>query len=192
MNGATVYVGRARGGVNVGRAPQAVAWSSNGGGFAPNANGSLFWPTQQWPRPMGICQPLQQCCCAGPVSIAPGEVYPLMINWANWIENTPGFAIDSIYSASLSDPANAMEPADPDVIKVTTGIRGGDPDPPDNSDVADLISLVPPFGTLVLFEAAPDARLGAQYKLDLCLIAHDCDGRRIRQCQCLVLVVAEC
>ena len=58
--------------------------------------------------------------------------------------------------------------------------------------VEEVISLMPPCATQVLIEAAPGATIGAQYRLSLCLVARDCEGRRIKMRDCVVIVIAEC
>lgn len=187
---ASVYVSRAARTVFAGRPVTPLYGGVESPQFGYASRDFAPWP---WPGIGGVCRPIVQCCCKGPVTIAPGEIAPIVIDWGQWLNSLQGlgYQIDSVASASLLDPTENMEPADPDVIKVVSG-RNTDPDPPDNSDVAGLISLAPPYGTVALIEVAPDARIGAQYKLDICCVAHDCDGRKIRKCDCVVITVAEC
>jgi hypothetical protein len=98
-----------------------------------------------------------------------------------------------MHSASLWDMGTSPpQIADPAIIKITSGMIN-DPDPPDNSDVADLVSVMPPYGTQTLIAVAKDARVGALYRLDLCVVACDgCAGRKIRMCDCVVIAIAEC
>jgi hypothetical protein len=66
----------------------------------------------------------------------------------------------------------------PDIIKITSGTEK-DPDPPDNGDAADLVALRPPFGTQTLISVSKDARIGQQFKLDICVVVCDgCAGRK--------------
>jgi hypothetical protein len=189
-NGASVYVGRGVNSVFTGRAVPTVNGGVAGSAFGYASRDFAPWP---WPRLAGACKPIVQCCCAGPVNIAPGEVQPIIMNWGAWIESLQGleYRLDSILALSLLDPAENMQAADAGIIKIISG-RDGDPDPPDNTEAAQLASLAPPYGVQVLIEVAPDARIGAQYKLDICVGAHDCDGRKIRQCSCVVITIAEC
>lgn len=212
----TIYGGRAVGRVG-GPLPGLPAPGWSGPGMPPT-----FWPNGMvgWPRAGSMCQPLVQCCCLGPWSLAPGEVQPLVWDWSSWInsEGVQGYTIVSVASASLTDPSNGFAPADPNIIKVTTGIPApvlaalrrkarkkrdatgvetfeddGEEENP-NEDATDYVSLLPQNnGIQVLIEASPDARLGAQFKLDACLTACDgCGGRLIRQCGCVVITIAEC
>lgn len=186
---ATVYGGRASPSLYGGRASPALI-TGNGAAYGLGGSGA----PSIWPRTGGMCAPIQQCCCLGPVTIAPGEIKQITINWANWIEGNPGFNMSEVARSDLYDMTTGPRPfiADPDIMKVTSGIADRDPDPPDNSDVAKLITKVPPYGTMAIIEAGPDAPIGAGYKLDICLVAHDCAGRMIRQCECVGITVAEC
>jgi hypothetical protein len=179
MNGGTIYSGRATPPLLAGRATGAI-----------DTAGLTDWSAMVMNR--GACGPIQRCCCKGPVNVAPGEIRSVVMNWAMWIDSVPGFAANAVVEASLYDmTVNPPAPADPTKIKVVSG-TGDDPDPPDNSDVASLIALIPPYGTQAFVEVSDDATIGAQYRLNICLVARDCDGHKIRQCDCVVLVVAEC
>lgn len=185
-NGNTLYAGRATGSIFAGRATPALMAGTAADVAAFPRGATMGWPSQ------GICSPIQQCCCKGPVMIAPGEVRSITLNWGTWIDSVPGYQVNKIDSLSLIDVSlTPPQPADPDIIKVVSG-KGDDPDPPDNGDAADLAGLIPPYGTQVLIEVGATARIGAQYKLNICMIARDCDGRKIRQCDCVVITVAEC
>src|SRR5262245_1194497 len=183
----TIMGGRAVNGITAAAAPG--AFRSDNGGMA----GYVDWRWVGWPRTGAMCAPIVQCCCKGPWSLAPGEIQPLIIDWSRWIASLPGYVANCIDTASLWDMTLAVPaPADPAIIKMTSGQESADPDPPDNSDVADLISLVPPSAVQVLISASEQAKIGAQYRLSLCLSARDCDGRRIRMCDCVVITIAEC
>lgn len=61
------------------------------------------------------------------------------------------------------------------------------------SDTGSDVSVIPPFATQTLIEVSKDATIGAQYRLSICLMACDgCDGRKMRMCDCVVIVIAEC
>lgn len=146
-----------------------------------------------WPRTNGMCAPVVSCCCKGPVNIGPGEIYTLAINWSPWLSTIEGFKLHSIASASLLDMMESPPlAADPDIIRVTTSVPGTDPDPLDNADVGSMISIIPPIGMIVAIEVSEDARIGDQYKLNICATARDCDGRTSRQCDCWVVVISAC
>jgi hypothetical protein len=124
------------------------------------------------------------------------------MNWGAWLtsEATQGFNLYEVDSASLWDMTRSLwdmtrsppQIADPAIIKITSGTIN-DPDPPDNSDAAELVSVIPPHGTEMLIAVAKDARIGALYRLDLCVVACDgCADRKIRMCDCVVIVIAEC
>src|SRR5262249_43975822 len=104
-----------------------------------------------------------------------------------------GFNLYEVHSSSLWDMGKSPpQTANPAIIKITSGMIN-DPDPPDNSDVADLVSVMPPYGTQTLIAVAKDARVGALYRLDLCVVACDgCAGRKIRMCDCVVIAIAKC
>lgn len=179
--GSTIYAGRATNSIYTGRATPAIP----AGAYAFPRGAVAGWPSQ------GLCAPPVQCCCKGPVNIAPGEIQSLVMQWATWLDSVPGYALNAVASASLWDMTTSPpQPANPDVIKVVSG--GGADEEPDNSEVKSLVGLIPPYGTQVLIEASADAEIGAQYKLEICLVARDCDGRKIRQCDCVVIVIAEC
>lgn len=146
-----------------------------------------------WPRTNGMCAPVVACCCKGPVNIGPGEIAVLGINWGPWIGTIPTYKVHAIASASLIDMMESPpSPPDPDVIKVTTSVPGTDPVPVDNADVASMISLIPPMGTQVAIEVGLGARIGDQYRLNICVTARDCDGRTARQCDCWVITISDC
>lgn len=146
-----------------------------------------------WPRTNGMCAAVVACCCKGPINVGPGEIATFSINWAPWLNTIPGYKVHAIASASLFDMMESPPvPPDPTIIKVTTSVPGADPVPVDNADVASLISLIPPFGTQVAIEAGLSARIGDQYKLNICITARDCDGRTSRQCDCFVIVISDC
>jgi hypothetical protein len=77
------------------------------------------------------------------------------MNWRAWLtsEATQGFNLYEVDWASLWDMTRSLwdmtrsppQIADPSIIKITSGTEN-DPDPPDNSDVADLVSVMPPYG----------------------------------------------
>lgn len=187
-NGGIIYAGRASGTIYAGRATPGLGGLGVGGpvGYA----GGRFdaWP---YPRGNGACAPVVPCCCKGPVQIAPGETQSIVLSWERWLNSVPGYQLNTVAEASLYDMTQSPPvPADDTVIKITSGIPGNDPT--DNADAAGLVGLVPPFGSQVLIEAAKTAVIGAQYRLSICMIARDCDGRKIRQCDCVVIVIAEC
>lgn len=177
MNGGTIYAGRATPPMLVGRAT------------GPLSVGAEDWSSMVMNR--GACAPIQRCCCAGPISVAPGEIRSVVLNWATWLDSVPGFQVNAVDEATLFDmTVNPPAPADPAKIKVV--FDRDDPDPPDNSDVASLVQLIPPYGTQTFVQVSDDATIGTQYRLNICLVARDCGGHPIRQCGCVVLVVAEC
>src|SRR5215471_6117480 len=138
-----------------------------------------------WPRPAS-CLPPVQCCCGGPWILPPGEAQPLIMDWSGWLAKVPGFNLNMVESASLWDMSKAPPViADPAKIKLLSGTD--DDETPDNDDGAHFVSLIPPCAGQVLVEAAPNLAIGGQYKLDLCVVARDCDGRRIRKCDCVVI-----
>lgn len=180
-------MGRAAGNVYMGRAAPTLSmgtWSSP----APTLyNG--YWSGQ---RMHGMCAPVLECCCAGPVNVAPGAVRPVIMNWGRWIESLPEYSLEEVVSASLIDMRLAPPaPADPDIIKVVTG-KENDGTTPDNEDAHGFIDVLPPYGTLALIEASRDAQIGHQYKLDICVTARNCRGRVLRECGCVVITIAEC
>jgi len=158
---------------------------------ADSSAGRLDWIG--WPRTGAMCAPLIQCCCKGPWAIAPGEVQPLLLNWRAWLssEATQGFNLYEVYSASLWDMGKSPPLiADPDIIKITSG-TADDPDPPDNSDAADLVALRPPFGTQVLiavsrFASSPvTAVRGAKFGSATASLSRskDADGKILLTCR---------
>ena len=169
------------------------------GGFGLPGNGNGFYTASSpaaWPRFGALCSPPVVCCCKGPWNIAPGERQPLTMTWDAWLQSVPGYSLVGVASASLWRMTGVPSPeiADPTMIKVVSGISGKDPEEPDNSDVADLIGMLPQLnGTQTLIEVAPDAPLGQQFKLDMCIEACEgCRGREIRMCDCFVIVIQEC
>lgn len=187
-------MGRATGSIYAGRTLSALRM--NGGDPAgrtfPAFPGSGYdWPA--FPR-SGLCTPVVQCCCKT-WQIGPGETLPLLLRWDQWLSSDAlqGFQLFGVASASLFDMGKAPPaPADPDIIKVLTG-KVGDPDPPDNSDVAKLISMLPPNAMSLLIAASKDAPISSQYKLDLCAVACDgCEGRKITMCDCVAITIQEC
>jgi len=177
-NGGTIFAGRAVSQLAAGRAVGSIAPSSV-------VNGSF-------PRNAALCAPVQQCCCKGPWTIGPGETLPLILDWSTWLNSLPGYNLNKVADMSLFDmTVNPPQPADPDIIKVVSGI-GDDPEEPDNSDVGDLAALIPPTAIQVMFEVSSEARIGAQYKLDFGLFARDCEGRRITMRDCVAVVIAQC
>jgi hypothetical protein len=175
-----------------GRVPRMIAERLKEG-RSPADTARLDWIG--WPRTGAMCAPLVQCCCKGPWTIAPGEVQSLLMNWRAWLtsESAQGFNMYEVHSAALWDMGRSPPRiADPDIIKITSG-TANDPDIPDNSAAAALVSVLPPYGTQALVEVSRDARIGQQFKLEICVVACDgCAGRKIRMCDCVVVVVAEC
>jgi hypothetical protein len=140
---------------------------------------------------MSYCAPIQ-CCCKGPWNIGPGETLPMVLDWSRWLASVPGYNINEVKSAALMDmTVNPPVPADAAVIKIVSGM-GDDPDPPDNNDAADLVGLIPPTATQALFEVAPDAAIGKQFRFNIAVTARDCDGRKITMQDCVMVVVAQC
>jgi len=114
-----------------------------------------------------------------------------MMDWSGWLSKVQGFNLSMVESASLWDMSKAPPViADHAKIRLLSGMD--DDETSDNDDAAHFVSLVPPCAAMVLVEASPDAVISTQYKLDVCLIARDCDGRRIRKCDCVVITIAEC
>src|SRR5262245_13240735 len=184
-NGQTIYTGRAVTSIFGGRA------LSNLQGLGGQGLGTMPGPAS-WPRTGAMCAPIQQCCCKGPWTIAPGETQPLIMDWSPWVTSALGCQINKVdtepsWDMNVSPPA----PAPPGVIKIVSGMSG-DPEPPNNSEAAALLGLIPPYGVQALIEVGEGAAIGAQYRLSLCLIARDCDGRKIKQCDCVVITIAEC
>lgn len=182
-NGTMILAGRSSGTIYAGRAS------------APVTVGQLQVPSISAPlwRSGGACLPIPQCCCKGPVTIAPGETALIPLNWATWVDSTQ-YNIYSVDEATLYDMSESPPvPADPDVIKITTGINGSDPAVVDNADAADLVKVIPPYGTNLMISVARDAVIGKQYKLTVCVLAcSGCDPGKLRQCDCVVITVAEC
>lgn len=151
----------------------------------------MTWGQWGWPRG-GMCTPPVQCCCKGPWNLAPGDIQPLAIDWSQWLTSVPDYRLKAVLEASLIDMGERPPvPADADVIKIVSGM-GDDPDPPDNADAGKLVNVVPPYHTHVLLEAARDAEVGSLYRLNICVQAMDCDGRKLRHCDCVVVAIAEC
>jgi hypothetical protein len=142
-----------------------------------------------WPR-SPLCQPIQQCCCKL-WTLAPGNRQPLLMDWTQWLTSVPGYGLNAVESATLWDVGKAPPVvADPAKIKIVSGTD--DDETPDNDDAALFVSLIPPCAAQVLVEAAPNVPLGQQFKFDICIIARDCDGRRLRKCDCVVITMQEC
>lgn len=187
VNGAAIYAGRSPAALYGGRSI-APLFST------PTVNSTLNWTRQG----NSLCIPRPQCCCKGPFNIAPGEQLSLPINWAAWLQNPdpsqpPLYNMNKVASADFFDMlASPPAPANPDIIKVVSGIAVDDPPLFDNADVSDLILLRPPYFTEVFIEASDDAVVGSQYRLRMCLIARDCEGHVQRMCDCFVVTVAEC
>jgi hypothetical protein len=104
-----------------------------------------------------------------------------------------GFTMYGVASAALMDmTVHPPQPADENDIRVVSG-TGDDPVPPDNSDVKGLVHLLPHYAaTQIMVMVAPDARIGSQYRLNVCATARDCDGRKATMCDCVMVVIAEC
>jgi len=190
-------LGRATNSIFTGRALSAVNLATPGalGRSYPSGWGSgVGNDFVGWPRTGAMCAPPVQCCCKGPITIGPGEVRPILADWSAWLQSDSmqGFNLYEIASAQLLDVTRTpMLPADPKIIKVVRNTQ--DPDPPDNSDVKGLIDIVPPYGMRLMIEAAPDAPIGRQFKLDFCAVACDgCEGRKARMCDCIVITIQEC
>lgn len=138
------------------------------------------------------CAPVQ-CCCKGPWSIGPGETMPMIMDWSRWLASVPGYNLNEVTKAELLDMmVTPVIPADPAKLKVTTGIVGDDPDPPNNADVAELVDVLPPTATQALFTAGADATIGSQYRFNISVTARDCDGRKITAVDCVMVVIAQC
>lgn len=181
--------GRSSGMINAGRSASSLLMGGGPVGWTGSAN----WNNWPFPRSSGMCAPIVPCCCKGPVTIAPGEIAPIILNWGAWIDSVPGYSLNTVAEATLYDMTVVPPaPADEDIIHITSGIGLGDDPPPDNADGAGFVGLIPPYGTQVLIAVSNDARIGAQYRLTICMIARDCDGRKIRQCDCVVITIAEC
>jgi hypothetical protein len=137
------------------------------------------------------CAPVQ-CCCKGPWSIGPGETLPMLLDWSRWLASVPGYNLNAVASAALLDMnVNPPAPANPAEIAVVSG-QGDDPDPPDNSDVAELVSLMPPTVTQALFSVGADTAIGRMYRFNIAVTARDCDGRKITMQDCVMVVVQQC
>jgi len=146
-----------------------------------------------WPRPSGVCAPVRRCCCKGPWNIGPGEALPLSIVWSPFIDSLSGYVLHSVAVAELLDMhTTPPQPADPEMIKITTGIAADDPEDPDNSDVADLIAIIPPVATQAIIEVGEDTPINRQFRLNIAVNARDCDGHVITLRDCFVIVIAEC
>jgi hypothetical protein len=116
----------------------------------------------------------------------------MVLDWSRWLASVPGYNLNAVTSAALLDMnVNPPAPANPDEIAVVSG-QGDDPEPPDNSDTADLIALQPPTVTQALFAVAPETPVGRMYRFNIAVTARDCDGRKITMQDCVMVVVQQC
>ena len=157
------------------------------------AASSITTDVSTWPR-SGACGPPVQCCCKGSWNIGPGERLPLIVAWSPLINSVPGYTLSDVSSASLMDMnAQPIVPADPEIIKVTSGKAGVDETELDNEDVSDQITISPTFVTTqAIIEVSPKASVGKMYRLNICVMARDCEGHDIRMCDCYVISIAQC
>jgi hypothetical protein len=145
-----------------------------------------------WPR-TGACGPPVQCCCKGPFNIGPGETLPLIVQWSPIINSVPDYRLSRVTRASLWDMnANPVVPADPSIIRLTPDGISNDEEESDNEDVADQITIEPPWFTTALVRVAKGAIIGRQYRLNICVALRDCRPRELEICDCYVIVIAEC
>ena len=103
--------------------------------------------------------PPVQCCCAS-WRIGPGETIPLVLNWAHRL----GLGFNAVSS-------------DAELVLANAGLAVTDAE------------VLPNDSTMVMIEAAPDAPLGVQHRLNLTLTARDCDGHEARLRTCVSVTV---
>jgi hypothetical protein len=116
----------------------------------------------------------------------------MLLDWSRWLASVPGYNLNAVASAALLDMnVNPPAPASPTEIAVVSG-QGDDPEPPDNSDVAGLVSLMPPTVTQALFSVDADTAIGRMYRFNIAVTARDCDGRKITMQDCVMVVVQQC
>jgi len=176
-NGGTIYAGRTVAQLSAGRPVAALT--------ASPTNGAWINP----PR-AAMCAGVQQCCCKGPWNIGPGETLPLALDWSPWLASVPGFNLSEVAEASITD-MTVNPPAAPEAEIIKLVLSRND-DEPDNTDVADLIRIFPPSATIANVAVGLDARIGAQFRLDMAMTAKDCAGESITMRDCFVIVVREC
>src|SRR5215471_16758638 len=163
MPNGTIFAGRALSVMNMGRGGNGRTYPS---GMFPDpwspSHGSAMWP-----RTAGLCAPIAQCCCAGPWIMPPGDRQALYMDWSRWLGSVSSFNLYAIESASLWDMTRAPPTiADPQRIWLASGLD--DDEDRDNDDAAHFVSIIPPCSAMVLVEAGMTARIGDQYKLDVC------------------------
>lgn len=134
---------------------------------------------------MGIpCAPINPCPCH-PWTIAPGDTQPLFIDWGGWLASVPGYSLNAIESAALTDlNVNPPAPADPDEMALVSGM---DIDPPASQ---------PGFTNIVgtatenIVKAGADVPVGRAYRLDIAVAARDCNGRKIVAHDCVFITTS--
>jgi hypothetical protein len=116
----------------------------------------------------------------------------MVLDWSRFLASVPGYNLNAVMSAALLDMnVNPPVPANPAEIAIVSG-QGDDPDPPDNSDAAELVSLMPPQFTQAMFQVGADTPIGRMYRFNIAVTARDCDGRKATMQDCVIVVVQQC
>lgn len=142
---------------------------------------------------MAICAPVNPCPCQN-WSIAPGDTWPLTIDWSSYFASMPGFSLNTVASVELLDlNVNPPVPVDPDdedaPIRIVSGMTP-DPDPPPQPGFAKLLVSEDYAAIQFLIEASDDAPIGSAYRLNVKVIGRDCDGRKIPVGDCVFITIS--
>lgn len=131
------------------------------------------------------CGPVS-CCCTMYWEIGAGETLPLQIDWQGFLATVPGYNLATIEKAELIDlMKNPPAPANDDDIKLVSGMA------------ADPTEHLPGFGAILdsratefLVEASSSARVSGCYLLNICLGLVNCNGKRLKVCDCVNITVS--
>ena len=132
----------------------------------------------------------------------------MILDWSRWLASVPGYNLNAVASATLMDmTVTPPSIANESEICIVTGMEPdvrinplSDPiatpqiaiDPSRNAHGDVATAILPPVATQTLFKVGDKTAIGKQYRFNISVTARDCDGRRITQTDCVMVVIAQC
>lgn len=129
-----------------------------------------------------LCSPAA-CCCLDTVSIKPGEIAPIWIDWSGWLRSAAGFKLWGDVTIVLQNnnvnPIVDALPAEIDTVPslATPNVEHG-------KIVGDTTKIIVSVGAATA--------LNRIYRMNVTVQARDCDGVIIQRTECLLFRITDC
>lgn len=135
---------------------------------------------------MAACAPVSPCACH-PWSIRPGEQLPLVIDWSVFLASVPGYVLNSVVEATITD-LNLNPPVivDPDLIDTVPPLATAKPWTGDNPPVRIFGDSL----TEAIVEVDADVPLNNVFRFDITVQLKGCDGRVLKVKDCVFIQVS--